>query len=177
VDLGRIILEDILMDVRGQVAAVTGMPPDRVLPLARPQQRVPVLVGDMDILLRFRGFRSQYPDHRDRHDLRLVHRLEVIVRTRYERDSVDKDTLWLIDPAKGNIPAWRKILDGLQNFIPLDGQSNTTVEPLYVLDGDDGETNAADPGWGSVVLTFGCVVEEKLTLRQPGDSGWVARTI
>ena len=66
-------------DVQGQVAQVLGMPLDRVLPLARPDQRAPKLVGDLDVLLRFRGFRADERGHRDRHDCRLLHRLDARV--------------------------------------------------------------------------------------------------
>jgi hypothetical protein len=177
VGLGRISLESILFACRTQLALVTGLPADRILPIARRDQDVPKLVGDQDILLRFRGFKADHQNHRDRHDCRLLHRLHVTVRTRFEMDSPDKDTRWLTDADKGNVPAWLAVLDGLQGFMPEDDDGNTTVEPLCVLEGDDGEKDAKDPGWGEAVLVFGVLVEAPLTLRQANSTGWLGNVL
>src|SRR5437016_1696688 len=115
--VARASLTDVINAAAAQVVLGTGLDPSRVLPIAR-RQKVPRFDADQDILLRFKGFRSQYPDHRDRHDCRLLHRLFVTIRTRFELGEFNDDAEWLTDSGKGNVVAWQAVLNCLQNFTP-----------------------------------------------------------
>ena len=173
-------LADVLAVVQTQLAAGTGLTADRILPIARPTQKVPKLVGDQDILIRFKAFRRTGgpQDWRGRHDLRLTHRLLVTIRTRFEMDSEDKDTRWLTDSTKGNILAWEDVLDCLHGFVPKDSSGNSmAVEPLAILEGDSGEKDAKDAGWGEATLSFSVILEAPLSQRQVGSTGWLANVL
>ncbi len=175
----RASLTDVLSAVQTQLALATGLPADRILPIARPGQRVPKLTADQDVLLRFRSFRKEgaINDFRGRQDLRLRHRLEVTIRTRFEMDSEDKDTRWLTDAGKGNIVAWQTVLDCLHGFVPTDSQGNVlVVEPFTVLEGAT-EKNSKDSGWGETLLAFGVLLEAPLTQRQANSTGWLAQVL
>lgn len=168
-------LESILPLVQARVASYTGLAQDRVLPIARPTKTVPHLVGDQDVLLRFRGFKTDgAQNNRGRHNRRCHHRLEVTVRTRFEMDTVDKETRWLTDAAKGNVVAWEAVADALEDFYPTDSAGNVLTDTgLALMEGletvAEVDVKGAKSFWGETTLVYLVTVILPLKQLPPGQ--------
>lgn len=163
----RASLNAVRVAVAAQLALRTAIPAAHIRQIARHQRSIPHLDGDQDILLRWRGFRADSQQHRDRHDCRIVRRLSVVLRTRFELDEVGGDEQWLGDTTGGIIVREEDILDALQGFSPANAEGNLlTFEPLYVLEGDDYDMDKSEE-WGAVELLFGVAIELSLEQREP----------
>lgn len=99
---------------------------DRVILIARPQQKVPHLMGDQDVLLRVRGEspNANVIDAAGRYDNRRERKVTVTMRCRALLDITGQDGIRLTDQTLGLLTLEDTVLDALETFLVTDDLSN-----------------------------------------------------
>lgn len=164
----RAKLRDILLDVRGRLMEVTGLPPERVAVDARQDADEPDLnlQADQYFLIRVKG-QTPAPgvEGGGRVNTRVKRRIQVCLRTRLALDEAGRDLLWLTEQSLGHLEREHQLYDALSTYQPTDGKGNWLVaEPIVLEQSTEPRKDKADPSWGRSAVEF--VVDFALALDQ-----------
>ena len=124
-----------LPKIQDRIKTVLGFPSERVKIVARKNVPMP---HPQDILIRLGPFRiDEGITFEAGRVATVLHReLLVTIRTRLAVDEPEVDTQWILNTTLGHFQTEDKVLDSLQNFQPVDQQSNWLLtEPLQLLSG------------------------------------------
>lgn len=154
------------------------------------RRELPVLVGDFDVLLRIRSMRDTEgtTNAAGRSAMWIRRFIDIIIRARQFADVSKQDLQWLTDETNGILEIEYKLLDALQLWFPVTGQTpqensstpiagNTPtallIEPARIISGEDAirdvmtsgrGSTAADPGWGMLAMRLDIYYEQTLTI-------------
>ncbi len=176
VDQIRSSMAEILPVIEARLQAVTGFPPERVLPWLGDE--APHLQADQDLLLRLKGFTPTQPWQGGGgvYTTRIEETLEVTLRTRLALDEAGTSRAWLYggtDTAGtgGHLPLRNLVLSALQGFIPTDDTGNALVTnemlliPSARLQAEGGKK--APTNWGEERLSWKVEYLQALDLTLP----------
>lgn len=160
---------DILLAIQAQVASWLEWDVSRVLIVARPEDKVPHLMGDQDVVLRVRNeiAINNVIDAAGRYDNRRERRITVLMRVRYLVDVTGQDSQRLTDETNGLLTLEDDVLDALETFLVTDADSNIlTACPIRVgalTDPSFGGTPNRHAGWISSSFDLSVPYERAVT--------------
>jgi hypothetical protein len=134
----------------------------------RPNNKLPNLVGDRDILIRPRGFTVGDVAGAGRSNTIMRRLVDIVLRDRLMVDQSEHDLQWLTKEAVGHLAYEDRVIDALQMWLGNAADNELLLvgegEPARLVAGSDAERDfqAADGKWGASVLTLEVVYRQEL---------------
>lgn len=146
----------ILLLMKAQLVAVTGIIPSRVHITSREQSEIPHFSGDQDLILRpmYERPTPGMLEGGGRANDRRTREVQIVCRSRAYLDTPDSDQVRLTSPGLGLLALEDSVRNAMEMFQVTDASNNTLTFPIFVEGPVAPEPDREDKNWLHSVFTL-----------------------